>query len=145
MSGTGVQSLGGHDEQIRLLKRHRIGLGLPELTGKYSDPVPTKAGAPALKKLVCEGAQRREVDRSLTMVENLRDSLLGKPGLAAPGRQLEDDAEPTPQKSLFVNLPLRRIQVGRWSCGCGLFGWNFYGPLHAEYYALYYANFQLIA
>lgn len=113
MTGTGVQSFGGHDEQIRLLKGHRIGLGLPELTGKDADPMPTKAGAPALKKLVCEGAKRRQVDRPLALVENLRDGLLGQPRLAAPGGQLEDDAEPAPQKTLVVNLPLRRIQLPR--------------------------------
>ncbi len=145
MTGTCVQSFGGHDEQIRLLKRHRIGLGLPELTGKDADPMPTKASAPALEKLVCEGAKRRQVDRPLALVENLRDGLLGQPRLAAPGGQLEDDAEPAPQKTLVVNLPLRRIQFGRRSFGCDLFGWNFYSPLHAVYHARYYAIVQPIA
>lgn len=113
MTGTGVQSFRGHDEQICLIKRHRIGLGLPELTGKDADPMPTKAGAPPLKELVREGAKRRQVDRPLALVENLSDGLLGHPRLAAPGGQLEDDAEPASQKTLVVNLPLRRIQLPR--------------------------------
>jgi hypothetical protein len=91
--GAGVQPLGGHDQQLRLLERDWVSLLLPILASEDANVEMLESSAPSINQFIGESAKRSEVDGARTTLQGRCDGVFSEPGFSSASWHVKDGAE----------------------------------------------------